>query len=73
MSHLPGINKIRVVRVGFYSALIVTMISMLACGRKQENAAVGTAGKESQKTFASPAEAGQAFLEAARSGDETVF
>src|SRR5215468_4184036 len=73
MSHLPGVNKIRVVRVGFYSALIVTMISMLACGRKQENAAVGTAGKESQKTFASPAEAGQAFLEAARSGDETAL
>src|SRR5215467_6550692 len=73
MSHLAGIIKIRFVRIGFYSALIVTMVSMAGCGRKQENAAVGTAGKESQKTFASPAEAGQAFLEAARSGDETAL
>src|SRR5215475_13144694 len=74
MSHLPGVNRIRVVRVGFYSALIVTMISTVGCGRKQqENAAVGTTGKETQKTFASPAEAGQAFLEAARSGDETAL
>jgi hypothetical protein len=73
MSHLPGINKIRVVRAGFSSALIVTMISMLACGRKQENAAVGTTGTETQRTFASPAEAGKAFLDAAQSGDEAAL
>jgi Protein of unknown function (DUF2950) len=73
MSQLPGVNKIRVVRVGFCSALIVTMISMIGCGRKQENAAVGTAGTETQKTFASPAEAGKAFLQAARSGDQAAL
>ena len=67
MSHL------RVVRVGFSAVLIVTMISVLGCGRKHENAAVGTAGTETQKTFASPAEAGKAFLDAARSGDETAL
>jgi hypothetical protein len=73
MSHLSGINAIRVVRAGCCSALIVTTISMLGCGRKQENAAVATTGTETQKTFASPAEAGKAFLEAARSGDETAL
>jgi hypothetical protein len=73
MSHLPGIKKSRVVRAGLCSALIVTMISMLGCGRKHENAAVGTAGTETQKTFASPSEAGKAFLDAARSGDETAL
>src|SRR5215471_3740628 len=74
MSHLRRVNRIRVVRGGFFSALIVTMISTVGCGRKQqENAAVGTTGKETQKTFASPAEAGQAFLAAARSGDETAL
>jgi len=73
MSHLPGVNKIQSVRIGFYSALIVTIVSMAGCGRRQENAAVGTTGEETQKTFASPAEAGQAFLAAARSGDETAL
>jgi hypothetical protein len=72
MSQLPGVNKIRVVRVGFCSTLIVTMISMTGCGRKQENAPVGTTGTETQKTFGSPSEAGKAFLEAARSGDEAA-
>jgi len=73
MSHLRGVNKIRVVRAGFSSALIVTMISMLGCGRKQENAAVGTTGTETQKTFASPSEAGKAFVDAAKSGDEAAL
>jgi hypothetical protein len=74
MSHLRGVNKIRVVRAGFSSALIVTMISMLGCGRKQqEKAAEGTTGTETQKTFASPSEAGKAFLEAARSGDHAAL
>jgi len=73
MSHLPGLNEIRFVRIGSCSALIVTTILMLGCGKKQENAAVGTTGKETQKTFASPAEAGTAFLEAAKSGDEAAL
>jgi hypothetical protein len=73
MSHLPGITKIRRVRAGFCSALIVAMIPILGCGRKHENAAVGTSGTETQKTFASPAEAGKAFLAAAKSGDETAL
>jgi hypothetical protein len=73
MSHLLVINKIRVVRAGLSSALIVTLISMLGCGRKQEKAAVATTGTETQKTFASPSEAGKAFVDAARSGDQTAL
>ena len=34
---------------------------------------MGTTGTETQKTFASPAEAGKAFLEAARSGDQAAL
>jgi DUF2950 family protein len=73
MSHLPGVNNIRVVRAGLSSALIVTLVSMLGCGRKQEKAAVGTTGTETQKTFASPSEAGKAFVDAARSGDQAAL
>jgi hypothetical protein len=73
MSHLPVINKIRVVRAGFSSALIVALMLVCACGRKQEKAAVGTTGTDTQKTFASPSEAGQAFVQAARSGDQTAL
>jgi hypothetical protein len=67
------VNKIRVVRAGFSSALIVAVISTFACGRTQEKAAVGTTGTETQKSFASPSEAGKAFVDAARSGDQTAL
>src|SRR5262249_57535428 len=67
MSHL------RVVRVGFSAVLIVTMISVLGCGRKHENAAVGTAGTENQKNFAAPAGGGKGVLGAGGTGgEETV-
>jgi len=80
MSHLRWLNKIPVVRVAVCSALIVTMVSVLSCRRKPDNTAmntakteVGTSGKEAQKTFASPAEAGAAFHDAAKSGDQTTL
>jgi hypothetical protein len=73
MSHLAGLNKIRVVRAAFSSALIVTLMSMIGCGRRQEKAAVGTTGTETQQTFTSPFEAGQAFVKAARAGDQTAL
>jgi len=86
MSHLPGLNKL-VARVAGGSALIVMIVSGLSCERKPHNTAVGTTdkavgttgqavgttGKETQKTFASPAEAGAAFHEAAKSGDQTAL
>ena len=79
MSNLRGLNS-PVVRVAVCSALIVMIVSVLGCERKPNNTAVGTtgqavgtSGKETQKTFASPAEAGAAFHEAAKSGDQTAL
>ena len=79
MLHLPGLNS-RVARVAVCSALIVMIVSVLSCERKPNNTAVGTTskavgttGKETQKTFASPAEAGAAFHDAAKSGDQTAL
>ena len=73
MWHLPGLNKIPVVRVAVCSALIVIIVSLPSCTKKPDNTAVGTTGKETQKTFASPAEAGAAFHDAAKSGDQVAL
>ena len=79
MSHLLGLNRL-VARMAVCSALIVMTVSVLSCERKPNNTAmgntgeaVGTTGKETQKTFASPADAGAAFHEAAKSGDHTAL
>jgi hypothetical protein len=72
MSHLPGLNS-SVVRVAVCSALIVMIVSVLSCRRKPDNTAVGTTGKETQMTFASPTEAGAAFHNAAKSGDQVAL
>jgi DUF2950 family protein len=73
MSHLPGLNKIPVVRVAVCSALIAMLVSLPSCRRKPDNTAVGTTGEETQKTFASPAEAGTALHDAAKSGDQVAL
>jgi len=81
MSHLPGLNKVPVVvRVAVCSALIVLIVSLPSCRRKPDNTAAGTSkeavattGKETQKTFASPAEAGAALHDAAKSGDQEAL
>jgi len=80
MSHLPGLNKVPVGRVAVCSALIVLIVSLPSCRRKPDNTAVGTSkeavattGKETQKTFASPAEAGTALHDAAKSGDQAAL
>jgi Protein of unknown function (DUF2950) len=76
MSHLLGLKTVPVVRVAAYSALILMTVSALSCEskpNKPNNTAVGTTGKETQKTFASPAEAGAAFHDAAKSGDQAVL
>jgi len=73
MSHLRGLNTIPVVRVAVYSALLVIIVSLPSCKKKPDNTAVGTTGKETQKTFASPAEAGAAFHDAAKSGDQVAL
>jgi len=76
MSHFPWLNKIPIVRVAVCLALIVMSVSAPSCERKPNkpnNAAVGTTGKETQKTFVSPAEAGAAFHDAAKSGDQAAL
>ena len=73
MSHFPRLNKIPVVRAAVCSALIMMIVSVLSCERKPNNTAVGTTGKQTQKTFASPAEAGAAFHDAAKSGDQVAL
>src|SRR5262245_27982103 len=73
MSHLLGLNKIPVVRVAVCSALIVMLVSLPSCRRKPDNTAVGTTGEVTQQTFASPAEAGAAFHDAAKSGDQVAL
>ena len=80
MSHRCGLNRMHVVRVAVCSALIVIIVSLPACRKKPDNTAVGTTsqavattGKEAQKTFASPAEAGAALHDAAKSGDQEAL
>jgi hypothetical protein len=59
-------KKILVARLAMCASLFAAIISLTSCG-KPENP---PAEKTVQKTFASPAEAGAAFLEAAKSGDQ---
>jgi hypothetical protein len=67
MSHLVWKYKIRSARLCAFS-LFLSVVPLISCN-KPENAA--TAEKPAaQKTFASPAEAGAAFFEAAKSGDQ---
>jgi len=76
MSRLPWLNKASVVRVALCSALIAMIVSAVSCERKPakpNDTAVATTGKETQKTFASPAEAGAAFHAAAKSGDQVAL
>jgi len=67
MSHLFRDPKIQVGRLAMFAGLIA-MITLLASCKKSDNA---TTEKIVQKTFASPADAGTAFLEAASSGNQT--
>jgi hypothetical protein len=67
MWHVVGSKKILVPRLAMFAALFAVGISLASCN-KSENA---TPKKEAaQNTFASPADAGAAFLDAAKSGDQ---
>jgi hypothetical protein len=66
MSHFVFKRKTEVARQLVSGALLALIMSLGACTRSPE-----TRSQESaQKTFASPADAGAAFLEAAKSGDQ---
>src|SRR5271170_961287 len=76
MSHVVGKKNIPVVRLAMCAAILAVVISQGSCS-KSENAtptsenATPTPKKEvAQKTFASPADAGAAFSDAAKSGDQ---
>jgi len=69
MSRLLRYNKVEAFYIGLSLTLFAMIISLASC-RKPENVA---AGKETQKTFASPQDAGVALLEAAKSGDQAAL
>ena len=70
MSGIIGKQEHFVSRLWMLLMLLASVGSLLSCS-KQENA---TAEKPAtEKTFASPADAGAAFFEAAKSGDQTAL
>jgi len=66
MAHSIWNYKIQASRLAMFVALSVLTISLISCNRSDTS-------KAAQKTFASPADAGAAFLEAAKSGDQDVL
>ena len=76
MSKLVQNHKIPVSPFRIAITLVALTIWMVSCN-KPENSAAQKTEEANQKTFASPAEAGAAFLEAAKSGDQgaltTIF
>ncbi len=66
MSRFMRSHKIEAVRLAIFAALFVLIISLPACNKAE----VSPSAQPAQKTFASPADAGAAFLEAAKSGDQ---
>lgn len=67
MSGMIGKQRIFVSRLWMSSMLLACVCSLVSCS-KQEKAPAEQA--TAQKTFASPADAGAAFIEAAKSGDQ---
>jgi hypothetical protein len=66
MSYLLQHSKSQVIRLGLSLILVAIIISLAACRKPQKVAA----SNETQKTFASPQEAGAALLVAAKSGNQ---
>jgi hypothetical protein len=67
MSHTAGNHKIVAAHQWMLAIMVVLILSLAAC-EKQNGP---TVEKVTQRTFASPAEAGAAFLQAAKSGDQS--
>jgi hypothetical protein len=63
----------RNLEIGFRNTLLLTLLSLsiapISCRRSEKV----SAAKETQRTFASPSDAGIAFYEAAKSGDQTTI
>lgn len=70
---LSGIGKSFAARSWMWVALFALMMSLASCG-KMEKAAEKTAGaKPPQQNFATPADAGSAVFDAAKSGDQAAL
>ncbi len=63
MTYFTWKYRSRAAHLAMSAALFALILSLASCSKREES-------KAAQKTFASPAEAGTAFLEAAKSGDE---
>jgi Protein of unknown function (DUF2950) len=63
MSHLKSKQKIQAPGLGRLFVVFALIVSLASCKKSETSTAA-------QKTFASPADAGAAFLEAAKSGDQ---
>lgn len=63
MSHVARYQKVSSVHFAMLAALFLAASSLVSCGKAESP-------KIEQKTFASPAEAGDAFLAAAKAGDQ---
>ena len=69
MSHLIRKRKLRVFGFRMLLTLLLTISSLASCNKSEKT----TSEKAVQKTFASPADAGAAFSEAAKSGDQSAL
>jgi len=69
MPHLVRKQKVLGARLAIFAALFVLVAWLTSCNKSES----ATSEKSVQKTFASPADAGAAFLEAAKSGDQTAL
>lgn len=66
MSHFIWKHKTRDTNLAMFVVLFAMILSLASCNKPESSQAA-------QKTFASPADAGAAFLEAAKSGDQSAL
>ena len=69
MLQISGCSKNSAGRLWMLIVLVALGILTASCNKSEKT----TAEKSAQKTFATPAEAGAAFLQAAKSGDQTAL
>jgi hypothetical protein len=72
MPHLVREQKL-LARVVTFAVLFVLITWLASCNKSESSTPEKVAQKAAQKTFASPADAGTAFVEAAKSGDQTAL
>jgi Protein of unknown function (DUF2950) len=69
MFHRVRNRKLRIFSFWMLLTLLLTLTSLASCNKPEKT----TSEKAVQKTFASPDDAGAAFLEAAKSGDQSAL